>query len=203
MIDKYKLKSILSNSFNSARKYTNVDYFKDSNALKSAKFVSIFAQSLFNAFYPNLDYKLNVIKVDDEGNKYSGEWLLDITITEDTNGFKKNIILGVESESNTSEKAFNDDFAKLIHTKAKNYIYLNGLNQKTPKGKQNYIRKRLLYAKSFLNSEEYPSFFFGFWTSPQKNNESDSIWSAINNGKLIHLKETQLYEYNKGDFYRV
>ena len=168
MLDKYKLKDILIESFNSSLKFTNVEKFKDSNSLKSTKFVSIFGESLFNEFFNDPAYKLNMIRVDDEGKRYAGEWLLDITITKTINGHKKDIIVAVESESNTSKKAFDDDFAKLTHVKAENHIYLNGLNQITSRGMQNYINNRLSYAESLLNLNEYSSFFIGFWASPKK-----------------------------------
>ncbi|MFZ1288642.1 MAG: hypothetical protein WAR79_01025 [Melioribacteraceae bacterium] len=202
MIDKFKLKKILNDSFNSSLKFTNIDNFKDSNSLKSSKFVSIIAQELINELFNN-NYNLNVIEVDDKGGKYPGEWLLDITITENINDFNKKIILALESESDTSEKAFNDDFAKLINTKADNYMYLNGVNQKTIQGKQEYINSRLSYAKTFLNSIEFPSFFIGFWTSPKKINGYNSIWSAITDGEFNHLKATHLYEYLNSEFYEV
>lgn len=203
MIDKYKLKKILNNGFHSALKFTDEGKFKDSNSLKSAKFVSIISESIFNEFYNNSGNNLNVIKVDGQGNKDPGEWLLDACITQNTIGFKKKIILAMESESDTSLKAFNDDFAKLIHIKAENYIYLNGLNQKTNLGNQKYINNRLLYAQQLMNPEEFSTFFIAFWASPKKIRGFESIWSAINDGELEHLKEVYLYEYSDGIFCKV
>ena len=170
------------------------------NSLKSAKFVSTVGDSIFNEFFKNPDYYLNVITVNDQGNKLPGEWLLNITITQNIQKFRRKIILAVESESSTSIKAFNDNFAKLVHIRADNYIYLNGLDQKTERGKQNYIACRLSYAQNLLSAESYPSFYLGFWASPKKIKGYKSIWSAIIEGKYAHLKKVELYKYQNDDF---
>ncbi|RIH66179.1 hypothetical protein D1164_04515 [Mariniphaga sediminis] len=201
-MDKYRLKEVLNSSFLSSLNITANDNFH-LNALKSAKFVSTVGHSLFNEFYKNTDYTLNVIPVDDQGNKLPGEWLLDVAITQNVHGFRKKIILAVESESSTSIKAFNDDFAKLVHIRADNYIYLNGLDQKTEKGKQDYTDRRLLYAKNLLSTGSYPSFYLGFWASPKKIKGYKSIWAAILDGEFSHLKKVELYKYQNGDFIKV
>ena len=203
MLDKDILKEILNDSLSTASKFINKEPFNKDNKLKSAKFVSIFGELIFNKFFKSSDNVLNMVKVDNSGYKQHGEWLLDITITQDSKGFKKNIILAVESESDSSEKAFNDDFAKLIHIKAINYIYLNGVNQKTPKGLENYISKRLLYAENILNFSNYSSFYLGFWPSPKKISKIDSIWLAFPNDIYSHLNKIFLYKLINGKFEKV
>jgi hypothetical protein len=202
VLDKYILQNILNESLISSINFSSYNKFQH-NFLKSAKFVSIFGEGIFNQVFNQSDFRLNMIKVDDYGKKYTGEWLLDIAITQNTDGFRKKIILAVESESDTSIKSFNDDFAKLIHIKAQNYIYLNGINHSSTQGMENYISNRLEYAESLLNANEFPIFFIAFWPSPKKVKNSESIWNSILDGKYLHLNKVFLYEYISGKFQKV
>jgi len=209
MIEIIKLKSVLQESFDKAlmiskrNTFIQLRTYIQLNSLKSAKFVSDFANNMYKDFFNYPGIKLNVIEVDDKGKKYPGEWLLDITITKDVNGFKDRILLAVESESNTSKKAFDEDFAKLIHIKAENYIYLNGLDQKSINGKDNYITNRISYAEKLMRNMRINNFYLGFWASPRKIGNVGSIWDELPDGKFKHLSDVSLYKFIKGNFQEI
>jgi hypothetical protein len=194
MIETIQLKSILQGTFDKAVTITKQKAFRQLNSLKSSKFVSEFADSIYEEFFNHPSNNLNVIKVDNKGEKYAGEWLLDITITKDVYGFKEEILVAVESESDTSKKAFDEDFAKLLHTKSQNYIYLNGLDQKTELGRDDYINDRISYAQRHLKNKDIKNFYLGFWASPRKIGDVKSIWDELPNGKFNHLNNTVLYK---------
>ncbi|MEI6333592.1 MAG: hypothetical protein WCS87_03465 [Methylococcaceae bacterium] len=170
-----------------------------SNQLKSSKFVHSIGEKLFT-LQPKDTVNLNVIKVNDQGIKESGEWLLDITITQNIDGFKNKIVWAVESESDVSKKAFHNDFAKLFHINSENYLYLNGLNHKTMKGKDKYIEKRLKEVDEIIKNCD-KTFWFAFWASPCQSNESPSIWKELHEeGKFKHLKKVRLFKFEEGSY---
>ena len=128
------------------------------------------------------EYCLKVITVDNSGERFPGEWLVDACITEKYDGFIDRIIFAMESESNTSKAAFNDDFAKLLHLNADFKLYLNGLNHKSEDGMNKYIESRVAYAKSILCRVSHTGkFFFGFWPSPGKLGDHQSAWKNCQN----------------------
>lgn len=197
------LKEVIQKSFCSAVNWSNDNGKKHfSNALKSAYFVSKLGENLIS-FWGDKTLKKNVIHVDNLGKKHSGEWLLDLTIVKNYHSgnyrdFIKKIVWAVESESSTSFKAFNDDFLKLVHIKADNYLYLNGLNQKTQQGANNFIKKRVELAEKIL-SEIFPDsfnnpFYLGFWCSPCKKG-NNSLWNQLNH--MNYLQNIHLFKYEK------
>ena len=109
----------------------------------------------------------------------------------------------MESESGADRQAFNEDFAKLVHVKASHKLYLNGLNHKTRKGAEAYIRKRLEYAKQFLNKEDADELYFGFWPSPEKLDKESrsSAWKQLK--KFPHLDQIHLYKFTQGNFEQI
>jgi hypothetical protein len=196
------LKSIIQNSFDCTIKLQQEPNFNKSNSLKSSALVSNLGNGLCQALN-NPNANLNVIKVDSQGHKSAGEWLLDITITtNDCDGFKKDILWAVESETNCGWKAFCDDFAKLVHVNAHNYLYMNGLNHSTSFGMSKYVSERLIKASSILSKYSIECLFFGFWASPckPKNGTTYSIWDEISLNKFQHLQKIQLYKYQNGTF---
>ena len=108
----------------------------------------------------------------------------------------------MESESNTGIRAFNDDFAKLVHLNGKYKLYLNGLNHKTHEGMRNYISSRCEYLEEFLNrTHPQGEFYLGFWPSPAKpkttDSSIDSIWRRLQCGEWCHLNEIRLWKFDK------
>lgn len=156
--------------------------------------------------------RLKVIKVDDEGKKEPGEWLVDACITEEhcermgdarvPHRFIDRIVLAMESESSTGRQAFNDDFAKLIHLEGKYKLYLNGLDQKTCRGMSKYIKGRCEYVESILKRVQ-PSgeIYLGFWPSPRKPRSSsfsvDSIWRELQCSEWRHLNMIHLWRFDR------
>ncbi len=176
----------------------------DDNQLKSAMFVSNIGDVLYRLKGDETLW-LNKIKVPENSNeegkwkKESGEWLLDITITKNENdlknGFKKEVVWAVESESDCSIKDFNDDFAKLFHINSINYLYLNGLNHKTKEGKDKYIENRLKEVEAITKNWN-KTFWFAFWASPCKY-EIPSIWDKLD-GEFKHLRNVRLFKFENG-----
>ena len=150
---------------------------------------------------------LRVIGVDERGEKQSGEWLVDACITEehcDTESlrFIDRIVFAMESESDTGKRAFNDDFAKLVHLNAEHKLYLNGLDQTTRPGMERYVESRCEYAEAVLQRTR-PSgeFHLGFWPSPGKpkarGSSLDSIWRGLQCGEWPHLDGIRLWHFDK------
>ena len=201
---KLDLLRIIQESFDSAVEWSRSDTGNNySNSLKSSLFVSNLGKKLFEQLNDKT-LSLNAITVTDKGKKITGEWLLDIAITEDTqDGFKNRILWAIESESNCSKKAFYHDFAKLFHINSENYLYLNGLKQKTKKGRDNYIKNRINKAEKLIGMSN-KKFWFAFWASPCKSAEIESIWNSVNqNEKFFHLKYIHLFYLNNGKFIEV
>lgn len=183
--------------------------FQKNNSLRSAKFVF----EVSNELYQNLnrvDLDLKVQQVSDGGHKTSGEWLFDAAVVKaqeinesgsrnSTQLINTEIEWALESEYATGLKALCDDFSKLLVVKAKHLVYLNGLNQQSDSGIENYIKTRLQTIEGFLNQIGFTDLdlYFGFWPSPEKiKSTGESQWD----GKTLEeLRNTiQLYHFNTG-----
>ena len=166
----------------------------------SSKFVAEVATAIKSGIFP--DQHLHVIEVDDDGNKRPGEWLLDACVTDDTaDKFKDRVIFAMESESHTSKRAFDEDFAKLVHVNAAVKLYLNGLNQQSSDGVDGYIEGRRKYAEEVIKRTHSPGqWFLGFWPSPGKLTGADntSAWQRL----PAHLRTVRLFEF-QGTFVEV
>ncbi|MYH17030.1 MAG: hypothetical protein F4149_17840 [Gammaproteobacteria bacterium] len=177
--------------------------------LLSAKFVYEVSNEVHESIEPRPPRGrcLRVIEVRDCGKKKSGEWLVDACITEErchaeTPPFIDRIVFAMESESNTGQRAFDHDFAKLVHLNADYKLYLNGLSQTTCQGMCNYITRRCEYVETILNRvRPLGEFYFGFWPSPAKPRngscQSVSIWKDLLCGKWGHLNKIRLWRFDK------
>lgn len=146
------------------------------------------------------EYRLHVISVEDDGTKRSGEWLVDGCITEESDGFIARIVFAMESESDTSKAAFDEDFAKLVHLKSAFKLYLNGLDQTTEAGMHRYMKERLAYAARILRKTSHgANLWMGFWPSPAKFNGHVSAWKAL----PAHLDAIYLWEFDGDEFTEV
>ena len=174
------------------------NYRKSAASRLSSKFVSEVANVIHASIFP--DRNLQVIGVNDDGGKLPGEWLLDACITEDTDGFKDRVIFAMESESDTSKREFDRDFAKLVHVNAATKLYLNGLNQLTNDGVETYIKDRIEYAEEVLRrTRSSGQWFIAFWPSPGKLRRTEtSAWQCLPS----HLAEVRLFEF-RGKFVEV
>jgi hypothetical protein len=146
-----------------------------------------------------------VQKVDDCGRKSPGEWLFDITIVS-----KRAVTIGcrnrsseivdkifwvVESEFSTNLNEFCKDFAKLIHVKSENYLYVAGLNQENEEARVKYIEAQAQLAKSLVKNHciEDP-FFIAFVPTPGKTENYESLWDGCDKSELLNwLHVTKLF----------
>lgn len=172
-----------------------------SSQLISSIFVHEVASSIYTVCFER-NGKLKVIGVNDKYEKISGEWLVDSCIVDYQHSFIKKITFALESESNTSKRAFNEDFAKIIHLNAEYKLYLNGTNQKTEKGTYRYIDERLRYAESVLKDMLINNLYLAFWPSPRIDATHENIRSSLwkNFDKYPHLNTIHLYKYTDGKF---
>lgn len=170
--------------------------------LISSIFVHEISKSIHKIIYNN-KFELKVVAVDDHDFKrISGEWLLDGCIRDNTEEFPNKILFAFESESNTSVKSFNEDFAKIIHVNSNLKLYLNGLNQKTEKGKNNYIINRLKHAKTILDKTTTDNLYLGFWPSPEQIDTGlPSFWKSFN--EYSHLNGVELFKYSNRSFVKI
>ncbi len=194
------IKNALKNAFEEANK-GNIDDAK----LKSSIFVSNVGR-VFNNEYNNMNnYRLKVVGYDSNNRKRTpGEWLLDVIIAKemvisDQEKDKSEakilyqIIWAIESESNSSLPAFAEDFGKLMCVKSENYLYLNGLQQKTSNGHSDYIKRRTKTAKQCLDDANIKekNFYIAFWPSPARRNGS-SLWDKEISDLLEMVKVEKL-----------
>ena len=174
-----------------------------SNQLVSTIFVHEVSKSIHETMF-KAGCELKVIGVNKKFEKQSGEWLLDCCIVKTKDSFIQKIAFSLESESNTSKKSFDEDFAKILHVNSDVKLYLNGLDQMTVGGVNKFIKGRLEYAASILKSEKYvtDNFYLGFWPSPKQEKKGlPSLWMVFK--KYQHLDGIHLYKYIDGEFMKI
>lgn len=166
---------------------------------------------LANLFPSHKSLKCKFINVTKEGKRVSGEWLLDMCVvqteefkTEHGHGPKspvsvfEKLLFAMESEANTSARAFAEDFAKLLVVNSTHKLYLNGVDQREPSDLDRYIEARNKMASNILGrNNESGSFYMGYWPSPGKpSGKTGSLWDYLEDYE--HLREIRLYRYRNG-----
>jgi hypothetical protein len=141
----------------------------------------------------------------------SGEWLLDIAWTEDCRPdpelgtetkIPRRLLGALECESSTSGREFFMDLAKLVVVRSPLKIFLAGLDQRTAKGCDDYIQRRLAQVHAYLTDAEEgthtPHWLCGFWPSPTgKRTTCESLWLEVaEKTQLAHLRNVRLYRWN-------
>jgi hypothetical protein len=200
--------SIIANSLSDAISQKDMPGF-ELNQTKSSLIVSIFASNL-KSDWSVTDCSLKVVKVDPDGQKHSGEWLLDIVIAKEIQIKEKgftvytvtNLEWAIESESNSGLAAFASDFSKLAVIKSSNYLYLHGFNQATEKAALEFFKRRLDFANKILMAGGgVPSqFFIAFYPSPEKpvfKSDAQTIWDLIPDGnspQFNQLRKIHLFQ---------
>ncbi len=202
------LTSIVREGLGRALRVKSQGKFATSNPARSSKFVFEVAKGLADEIKVPME-RVDVQRVDDIGKKSSGEWLLDVCIHEkapvrDRGAGKKKAIAmlrskllwAIESESHTGMKAFATDFAKLLHVRAENHLYLNGVAQVKPADIETYIRRRLeTVVQDIIEAgiSGIGGFFLGFWPSPKKlGNPRRSQWDTFRDEEL--LRRVRVYK---------
>ncbi len=160
----------------------------------SSKFVYEVAAAIHQEFFAA--HCLNVISVDNSGERDSGEWLVDACITKKTDGFIDEIVFAMESESSQAGAAFNEDFAKLLHLNAAFKLYLSGLSHKTELGMEMHIPERIEECKNILSRvQQNGRLFVAFWPSPAKRGKLESAWLNLPSW----LDQIRMWEFDGGD----
>lgn len=142
------------------------------------------------------------IKFDENNERVSGEWLLDILwcaeLQPDCKSVSKHpskIYAALECESSTSGEHFFEDFAKLVHVQSDIKIFLAGMDQVTPDGMRDYIANRTNQAAQFLENcaidPDSQEWYLAFWPSPAKN-----LWESLPN----HLNRVYVFELKDREF---
>ncbi|MEL4302023.1 hypothetical protein ACE02Z_10495 [Shewanella xiamenensis] len=200
-MDQKLLQAINAGFYNAKEKFHKQETI--SNQLISTIFVHEVSKSIHQTIF-DAEHALKTIEVDDYFVKKPGEWLLDCCIVKTKNSFIQKIAFTLESESNTSKKSFDEDFAKILHINSDVKLYLNGLNQTTTGGINKYIAGRLEYAESILKSNAYETnnFYLGFWPSPKQEKKGlYSFWKCFHQHQ--HLDVIHLYKYINGKFMKI
>ena len=195
---------------------------KSSNSLRSARFVSDACEELkplVEEARPHCSLKRRRIRVDGEGKRHGGEWLLDVTWTEDRKPDTRmqdptpvRIRCALECESSTAGHEYFIDFAKLLVVRSDIKIFLGGLSQGTPEGAEDYVNTRVMQSQELLKSlqieESSTDWHLAFWPSTRnvegpKDGENRSLWNMLDKPKYEHLNKVRLFHWRDGNFERV
>jgi len=156
-----------------------------SNNKRSSRFVS----ELSRIFKDKYQAIALVQETDIDGNKTSGEWLLDIMIVtkkEIITPDKKrkttvvdNITWAIESEFSTDLHEFFKDFTKLLYLKADAYLYIAGLNQETERSREKYIETQCELAAKLVEEKQIKVPFFIVFVPSPANRGGQSLWDKF------------------------
>ena len=191
---------------------TSRDWARDrtiSNATRSARFCSDVCGNL-DGLLCGAGLTPRYIRVDDQGTKYPGEWLLDGAWTEDvtpdkqmTKAVPRKIRCALECESSTSGFDYFTDFSKLLSVASDTKLFLVGLNQQTKQGAFRYINRRVLQSSALVRDQYDPTlptdWYLAFWPSPLDVG-GQSLWERIDDETLTHLRTIVLYHYVDSTF---
>lgn len=159
---------------------------KNNNTFRSSYFVSLIGAQLEKHFekYESTKVHYQAVQSIEASEKKSGEWLFDICVTRYktiSKTIKKDInthlLFACESEFNTGLHAFATDFGKLICSNAKQYLFIQGLNQKTATGRFNFIEARKKIIQEQLGDLIDVDFVLAFVPSPVKVDQT-SFWDT-------------------------
>ncbi len=181
---------------------------KESNPYRSAYFVGRIGDQLKEHFKPA---KTNYQSIESINNpkKLAGEWLFDICVTaqieiEDrrkgcgSSKINTNILFACESEFETSITAFATDFGKLICSNANQFLFIQGLNQKTPEGRKDFIAARKNIIQTQLKHLIEDDFVLAFVPTPGKIGKQ-SFWDEYES-EVKGWIEIYNYEVSINDF---
>jgi len=210
---------ILHNQLTRALKYSTAwrGYKKHSaaeNSYRSAYFcyqVGTSLNQIICDLWAPSQVKKRQVCFDENDEKATGEWLLDIVWSEDYSpndalecSIPKKLFCAVECESSTVTNEFFVDFAKLVNVASPIKIFLAGLNQKTSGGAESYQKMRLDQAAQYIaaskSASEGTEWYIGFWPSP-KTKEGASLWDSFS--EYPHLNVIHLYQYMDSMFVRL
>ena len=179
-----------------------------SNSTRSARFASDVCKRLnplVKSAFSSPCSKLRHICVDDDGDRHSGEWLLDGVWTEDARprpdermsmDSPVRIRCALECESSTASKEYHIDLAKLLVMSSDIKLFLAGLNQRTESGAEDYVNTRVCQTEKVLkqtcSGELSTDWYLAFWPSPLKV-DGKSLWQHLDAGKYTYHSKIVLY----------
>ncbi|MFK7936659.1 MAG: hypothetical protein AB8G22_24310 [Saprospiraceae bacterium] len=199
---------IVFNAFQQTFREKDNGNLRKNNSFRSAYFVSLIGKRLNEHF---VDAKTNYQAIDsiNSSGKLSGEWLYDISVTTQLKiiderkgcGFSAintNVLFACESEFDTSLQSFTTDFGKLICSNANQYLFIQGLNQKTSTGRRSFIDSRISIIKKTLEHLISDDFVLAFVPTPGKIGNF-SFWDEHEN-EVASWIEIYVYDASQNEF---
>jgi len=180
-----EIAEIVLQSFRKAFQEKDQGKLVKNNPFRSSYFVSLIGEKLENHFTDAKTHYQYVGNIE-QSRKTSGEWLFDICVTSqidivDTrhkdgrSQISSNILFACESEFETSLAAFTTDFGKLICSNANQFLFIQGLNQSTGVGRNDFIESRKEIITSKLRHLIRDDFVLAFIPTPGKIGDQ-SFW---------------------------
>lgn len=183
---------------------------KQPNAYRSQYFcyqVGKHLDSSIKKRFPQESLVRKLITFDENHEKVTGEWLLDVLWCDDVQPVRSSkfkhaskIFVALECESSTSPKSFFEDFAKLVHVYSDIKIFLAGVDQIREPFKWKYIERRTTEAAQFLNQWardlDREEWYLAFWPSPK-----DGRWDCLE--KYPHLRQIVVFDLRDGTFVEI
>lgn len=205
---------IVYDSFLQAFGAKDREELKGDNPYRSSFFVSLIGDKLKNHFkFAKTNYQS--IDPNNPNKKLAGEWLFDISVTaqleiEDirkgcsNSKINTNILFACESEFETSLHAFTTDFGKLICSNANQFLFIQGLNQKTNAGRRDFIESRMNIIRSQLVHLISDDFVLAFIPTPGKIGDS-SFWDKyekeVKSWVEIYIYDVSMNSFQKIDYH--
>jgi len=199
---------ILQFAFNKAFREKDHGLLKGSNPFRSTYFVSLIGDELKKHFTDAETHYQAIESIYSE-KKIGGEWLFDICVTsqlpiEDSRYIDgkaiidTNILFACESEFGTGLKEFATDFGKLICSNANQYLYIQGLNQSTEAGRNEFINARKDLIRLQLRNLIKDDFVLAFIPTPGKRGES-SFWDT-HEKEILSWASIWIYDVSEREF---
>jgi hypothetical protein len=198
----------VSCSFYEAFQKRNQVPYKDNNPLRSSYFVSLIGNKL-ETHFSDKNTSTHYLSVNSNNKKEKGEWLFDICVTstldivdnrhkDGISSINTNLLFACESELDTSLSAFTTDFGKLICSNSNQYLYVQGLNQSTEKGRKDFIESRKEMIQTQLFNLIRNDFVLAFIPTPGKVG-SGSFWDT-HEKDVLNWASIWIYSASGNDF---
>lgn len=199
---------IVLNSFEETFNLKDEGTLADNNPHRSAYFVNLIGKKLQEHFK---GAKAHFQRLDlvDAKNKVGGEWLFDVCVTSQisikderpggsTSAINTNLLFACESEFGTSLSDFTTDFGKLICSNANQYLYIQGLNQFTEKGREDFINSRKEIIQTQLFHLIKDDFVLAFIPTPGKIGKG-SFWDTYEE-EVLDWASIWIYSASENEF---
>jgi len=204
----YEIARIVYFAFKKAFEEKDNEYLMGNNPFRSSYFVSLIGDKL-KEHYTDAVTHYQAIDSIDKKKKRKGEWLFDICVTSQLmlvdhrhkDGIAlidTNILFACESEFSTGINDFATDFGKLICSNANQYLFIQGLNQSTESGRNDFVSNRKEIIRNQLKDFIQDDFVIAFIPTPGKMGER-SFWDTYEN-EVFKWASIWMYDVSKNDF---